>query len=76
LLALVGVMNVEDQRAVREGLSEEELAIFDILTQPEPKLGPEDEDLVRRVAKSLLEKLHQLTRSSQNSARAYALWNS
>jgi hypothetical protein len=58
LLALVGVMNVEEQRAVREGLdSEEDLAIFDILTKPEPKLGPEDEDLVKRVAKSLLEKL-------------------
>jgi type I restriction enzyme, R subunit len=57
LLALVGVMNLEDQRAVREGLGEEELAIFDILTKPEPKLGPEDEDLVKRVASSLLEKL-------------------
>ena len=57
LLALVGVMNFEEQRAVREALSEEELAIFDILTLPEPKLGPEDEDLVKRVAKSLLEKL-------------------
>ncbi len=57
LLALVGDMNAEDQRAMREGLTEEELAIFDILTQPEPKLGPEDEDLVKRVAKSLLEKL-------------------
>lgn len=34
LLALVGDMNVEDRRAVREGLTEEELAIFDILTQP------------------------------------------
>lgn len=59
LLALLGDMNVEDQRAVREGLTEEELAIFDILTQPEPKLVPEEEDLVRRVARSLLEKLKQ-----------------
>lgn len=57
LLALVGEMNVEDQRAIREGLTEEELAIFDILTQPEPKLEAEDEDLVKRVAKSLLDKL-------------------
>lgn len=57
LLSLVGDMNTEDQRAIREGLSEEELAIFDILTQPEPQLGPEDEDLVKLVAKSLLDKL-------------------
>ncbi|MBN9336010.1 type I restriction endonuclease subunit R [Devosia sp.] len=57
LLSLVGDMNTEDQRAIRAGLSEEELAIFDILTKPEPKLGPEDEDLVKRVAKSLLDKL-------------------
>ncbi len=57
LLALVGDLNAEDQRSIREGLSEEELAIFDILTQPEPKLGPEEEDLVKRVARSLLEKL-------------------
>ena len=57
LLTLVGDLNMEDQRAIRAGLTEEELAIFDILTQPEPKLGPEDEDLVKRVAKSLLEKL-------------------
>ncbi|MBS1168636.1 MAG: hsdR [Proteobacteria bacterium] len=57
LLALLGDLHTEDHRAIREGLTEEELAIFDILTQPEPKLGPEDEDLVKRVAKSLLEKL-------------------
>ena len=57
LLVLVGDFNAEDRRAIREGLSEEELAIFDILTKPEPMLGPEDEDLVKRVAKSLLDKL-------------------
>lgn len=57
LLTLVGDLDTEAQRAVREGLTEEELAIFDILTQPEPKLGPDDEDLIKRVAKSLLEKL-------------------
>jgi type I restriction enzyme, R subunit len=32
-------------------------AIFDIFTQPEPALGPDDQDLVELVAKSLLEKL-------------------
>jgi len=59
LLTLLGDLDVEDHRAIREGLTEEELAIFDILTQPEPTLGPDDEDLVKRVAKSLLEKLKQ-----------------
>ena len=57
LLTLVGDLDAEALRAVREGLTEEELAIFDILTNPEPQLGPDDEDLVKRVARSLLEKL-------------------
>ena len=57
LLAFLGDLGAEDRRAVREGLSEEELAIFDILTKPEPFLGPTDEDQVKQVARSLLEKL-------------------
>jgi type I restriction enzyme, R subunit len=38
LLAFIRSMSEEEQRATREGLDEEELAIFDLLTQPEPKL--------------------------------------
>jgi len=47
----------EEQRAHRESLTEEELAIFDLLTQPEPELSDKEKDEVKRVAKELLAKL-------------------
>ena len=36
LKALTAEMNEEERRAARENLTEEELAIFDLLTKPEP----------------------------------------
>ena len=54
-------MNEEELRAAREDLSEEELAIFDLLTTPEPKLTNDEERDVKRIARSLLEKLQDLT---------------
>jgi len=50
----------EDKRAAREGLTEEELAIFDLLTKPEPKLTKAQEIEVKRVARELLGRLHEL----------------
>jgi type I restriction enzyme R subunit len=50
-------LNVEEQRATREGLNDEELALFDLLTQPEPKLTAKEKSEVKKVAKTLLEKL-------------------
>lgn len=50
----------EGTRAAREGLNEEELAIFDLLTTPEPKLVKSEEVAVKAVAKTLLEKLQDL----------------
>jgi type I restriction enzyme R subunit len=50
-------MSDEEQRAVREGLDEEELAIFDLLTRPEPKLTKAQEVEVKAVARRLLAKL-------------------
>lgn len=47
----------EEQRAMREELTEEELAIFDILTKPEPKLTKKEEAGVKRIVRELLEKL-------------------
>ncbi|ENO97568.1 HsdR family type I site-specific deoxyribonuclease [Thauera phenylacetica B4P] len=38
----------EEQRATRENLSEEELAIFDLLTQPEPALTEKEKDEVKK----------------------------
>lgn len=49
----------EERRGAREGLTEEELAIFDLLTKPEPKLTKAQEDEVKRVARDLLEKLQE-----------------
>jgi hypothetical protein len=50
-------LNEEDQRAISEGLSEEELAVFDILTKPEIPLTDKDKDEVKRIARDLLETL-------------------
>jgi len=47
----------EDQRAIRENLSEEELAVFDLLTKPDPKLTRKQEAAVKKVAQELLETL-------------------
>jgi hypothetical protein len=47
----------EEQRAAREGLDAEELAIFDLLTKPEPKLTKAQEVAVKRIARALLAKL-------------------
>ncbi len=42
----------EEQRAVAEGLTEEELALFDILTKPEPTLTKKEEAEVKGRAAS------------------------
>ena len=60
LKAFVSDLDDEEQRAAREGLTEEELAIFDLLTTPEPKLTKAQELEVKRVAKQLLERLQEL----------------
>ena len=60
LKAFVKDLDQEEQRAAREGLTDEELAIFDLLTTPEPKLTKAEEVAVKAVARQLLEKLHEL----------------
>jgi type I restriction enzyme R subunit len=57
LKALIARMEEEERRAAREGLTEEELAVFDLLTRPEPKLTKAQEAEVKRVARELLKKL-------------------
>jgi hypothetical protein len=62
LKALIAAMEEEERRAAREGLSEDELAVFDLLTKPKPKLSKAQEVAVKKVARELLEKLQdQLT---------------
>ncbi|HEY1084713.1 MAG TPA: HsdR family type I site-specific deoxyribonuclease, partial [Prosthecobacter sp.] len=53
-------LNDEEQRHVREQLSEAELVIFDILTRPAPDLTPGERAEVKKVARDLLERLKSL----------------
>jgi type I restriction enzyme R subunit len=57
LKKLIAEMDEEERRAAREGLTEEELAVFDLLTKPEPKLTKAQETEVKKVARDLLVKL-------------------
>lgn len=57
LMAFARNLTEEEQRAHRENLTEEELAIFDLLTKPEPELTEKEKDEVKKVAKELLAKL-------------------
>jgi type I restriction enzyme, R subunit len=51
-------LNEEEQRYIREGLqSEEELAVFDLLTRPDMKLIKKETAEVKRIARQLLETL-------------------
>ncbi len=47
-------LSAEEQRGVAEGLSEEELALFDILTKPEPVLTKAEEAEVKKACRDLL----------------------
>jgi type I restriction enzyme, R subunit len=57
LIDLAQQLNTEEQRGIKQSLSEEELALFDLLTRPEPKLNRKDQKQVRQVAKELLDTL-------------------
>ncbi len=58
LISLSGDLTTEEQRAVSEDMSEEELAVFDLLTKPEPILDDQQRAIVRASAKRLLDHLH------------------
>ncbi|MEE8575049.1 MAG: type I restriction endonuclease subunit R [Thermodesulfobacteriota bacterium] len=57
LLEFAKDLNEEDQRAVGEQLSEEELALFDLLTKPEMELTTKERAAVKKTARELLETL-------------------
>ncbi len=59
LIDLSRSLTDEEQRAVREDLTEEELAIVDLLTKPEPVLTSAELDQVKAGAKKLLAHLHE-----------------
>ncbi len=60
LLELSNSLNDEQQRHVREHMSEEELVIFDILTRPAPELSTDERNEVKKVARELLGRLKDL----------------
>ncbi len=60
LLQFAQTLSHEQERHIREHLSEEELTIFDILTRPGPDLSPEEREEVKKVARQLLERLKGL----------------
>jgi type I restriction enzyme R subunit len=60
LLKLSNSLDDEQERHVRENLSEEELVIFDILTRPAPELNTAERDEVKKVAKDLLTRIKTL----------------
>jgi type I restriction enzyme R subunit len=60
LLKLSNSLDEEQQRHVRENMTEEELVVFDILTRPAPVLSTEERNEVKKVARVLLERLRAL----------------
>jgi type I restriction enzyme R subunit len=60
LLNLSNSLNDEQERHVRENMSEEELVIFDILTRPAPALSTDERAEVKKVARELLTRLKAL----------------
>jgi type I restriction enzyme, R subunit len=60
LLNLSRNLNEEQERHLRENMTEEELVIFDILTRPAPELTTEERAEVKKVARELLERLKEL----------------
>jgi type I restriction enzyme R subunit len=60
LVKLSRNLSEEQQRHVRENMTEEELVIFDVLTRPAPELTTEERAEVKKVARELLTRLKQL----------------
>ncbi|WP_457665384.1 type I restriction endonuclease subunit R [Thiolapillus sp.] len=57
LLEFAKGLSKEEQRSVAEQLSEEELAVFDILTRPGPELSEKEIKQVKKAARDLLDTL-------------------
>jgi type I restriction enzyme R subunit len=57
LLEFARELREEDARAVKENLSEEELAVFDLITKPDMKLTKKDEHAVKKIAREMLDTL-------------------
>jgi type I restriction enzyme R subunit len=77
LLAFARRLDAEEKRGLKENLTEEELVIFDLLTKPEITLTKQETAEVKKVARSLLEKLKKeklvLDWRKQQTTRAMVL---
>jgi len=60
LLNLSRGLSEEQERHVRENMTEEELVIFDILTRPAPELTAGERNEIKKVARELLARLKAL----------------
>ena len=57
LVEFAGTLNDEERRGIAEGLSQEELALYDLLWKVGVELAPREERQVKKVAKELLGRL-------------------
>jgi type I restriction enzyme R subunit len=57
LVKFAGSLSEEERRGIAEGLSEEELALYDLLRKAGVKFTAKEEQQVKKVAKELLERL-------------------
>src|SRR5439155_19824230 len=76
LLQFAGSLSAEQERHLREHLTEEELTVFDILTRPGPELSPAEREEVKKVARQVLDRLKTLLALDwrrQTQARARVL---
>jgi type I restriction enzyme, R subunit len=72
LFELSQTLTEEEERSAREGMTEEELAIFDLLTQPDPVLTDDERDTVKASAKKVqLVFDHVLIAYGQDGTSAY-----
>ena len=57
LISIARLLDEEEKRGIAENLSEEELALFDLLTGPNIKLSKKEHEQFKKVAKELLDTL-------------------
>lgn len=60
LVLFAASLSAEEERHLRERLTEAELTVFDILTRPGPHLTAEEREEVKKVARQLLDRLRVL----------------
>jgi type I restriction enzyme R subunit len=60
LVELSKGLSSEQERHLRENLSEAELTVFDVLTRPGPELSAEEREQVKKVARQLLVRMQEL----------------